>query len=95
VGDVEGVQGGEGGELTLTLDRADGVYRPGEVIGITVEIQPAKDLKLRAGRVRLSGTPERFAFQAQLPPDAAPSIQTQAGLCIHSHCRTRVRRLPT
>jgi hypothetical protein len=83
------------------------------VIGVTVEIQPAKDLKPRAGWVRLSGTPERFAFQPQHPPDAAPSIQTQpgaitwtmkglpvaqaapAGLCIHSHCRTRVRRLPT
>lgn len=43
-------------QLTVTLDRADGVYRPGEVIGITVEVQPAKDLKVRGGRVRLSGT---------------------------------------
>ena len=33
-------------ELQLTLDRADSVYRPGEVVGITVAIQPERDLKL-------------------------------------------------
>lgn len=43
-------------ELQLTLDRADGVYRPGEVVGITVEVQPARELKLRSGTLRVTGT---------------------------------------
>jgi hypothetical protein len=42
-------------ELLLTLDRADGVYRPGEVVGITVVIQPAREIKVRSGTLRVSG----------------------------------------
>lgn len=43
-------------ELTLTLDRADGVYRPGDLIGIVVDLLPGKDYRVRSGTVRLAGT---------------------------------------
>jgi hypothetical protein len=46
-------------ELTLTPDRADGVYFPGETIAISVKIQPDKDLKLQGGQLNLTGT-ERY-----------------------------------
>jgi hypothetical protein len=64
-------------ELTLTLDRADGVYAPGEVIGITVAIQPAKDYKVRAGRLRLSGT-EHFQYCTQVSTTDADGNTTQS-----------------
>lgn len=44
--------------LTVTLDRLDGIYSPGETVGITVDIQPDKDLKLQGAQVALSGTEE-------------------------------------
>jgi len=56
---------GKSAELTLALDRADGVYRPGDVIGVIIEVRPDQDLRLRAGRVRLSGT-EHFEVRSQV-----------------------------
>lgn len=43
-------------ELLLTLDHADGAYRPGEVVGMTLVIQPARAMRVRSGTLRVSGT---------------------------------------
>jgi hypothetical protein len=45
-------------ELTITLDRPNGVYYPGETVGVTVEVQPGKDLKVQGAQVTLSGIEE-------------------------------------
>jgi hypothetical protein len=63
-------------ELQLTLDRGDGVYRPGEVVGITVTIQPARDLKLRSGTLRVSGT-EHFEIRSRVTNTASDGNTTQ------------------
>ncbi len=45
-------------ELTVTLDRPNGIYYPGETVGVTVEVQPGKDLKVQGAHVTLSGIEE-------------------------------------
>ena len=45
-------------ELTVTLDRPNGIYHPGDTVGITVEVQPGKDLKVQGAHVTLSGIEE-------------------------------------
>jgi hypothetical protein len=52
---------GEKTEIVVTLDRPNGIYLPGETAGVTVEIQPDKDLKLKGALVRLSGT-EQYKY---------------------------------
>jgi hypothetical protein len=47
------------------------------VIGITVAIQPAKDYKVRAGRLRLSGT-EHFQYCTQVSTTDADGNTTQS-----------------
>ena len=48
-------------ELTVTLDRPNGIYQPGETVGVSVEILPNKDMKLKAALVELSGT-EKYQY---------------------------------
>lgn len=48
-------------ELTVTLDRPNGLYYPGDTVGATIEIQPNKELKLHGARVKLSGT-EKYEY---------------------------------
>ncbi len=43
-------------EITFTFDRATPVYVPGDTVGITVQIEPDKDMKLQGARFRLTGT---------------------------------------
>lgn len=49
-------------ELIVTLDRTNGIYYSGETVGVIVEIQPDKGLKLRSAQVELRGIEEyRFS----------------------------------
>lgn len=47
---------GKTDDITVTLDRPDGIYQPGETIDVTVKVQPRKDMKLRGAVVYLRGT---------------------------------------
>ncbi|MBN2148824.1 MAG: hypothetical protein JW726_15660 [Anaerolineales bacterium] len=47
--------------ITITLDRQNGIYYPGETVGVNVQITPEKDLKLQGATVKLKGT-ERFYY---------------------------------
>ncbi len=47
---------GKTDEITITLDRPDGIYQPGETVRVTVMIKPRKDMKLTGARVKLSST---------------------------------------
>ena len=47
---------GKTDEITVTLDRLDGIYQPGETVGVTVKVQPREDMKLTGAQVRLRGT---------------------------------------
>jgi hypothetical protein len=64
-------------ELTLTLDRAGGVYLPGEVVGISITVQPARDRKLRSASMRLSGT-EHFQVCTQVAKTDSDGNTTQS-----------------
>ncbi len=55
------------GEITVKLDRPDGLYEPGETVGVTVNLQPRKDMKLIGGYVKLSGMEGRY--QSDGDPD--------------------------
>lgn len=50
-------------EITITLDRPNGIYYPGETVGVTVEILPDKDLKLQRALVSLMGT-EQYEYDS-------------------------------
>ncbi len=49
---------GKKAQVTITADRPDGRYYPGETVGITVDIHPAKDLKLHGAVIKLTGIEE-------------------------------------
>lgn len=48
-------------ELTVAVDRENGIYYPGETVSVTVDLQPNKDMKVRSAQVKLSGT-ERYEY---------------------------------
>lgn len=49
-------------EITITLDRPNGTYAPGEPISGSIVIRPNNDLKLRGAMVMLIGT-EEYEYQ--------------------------------
>lgn len=49
-------------DIVVTLDRPNATYLPGETVHITVDIQPAKELKIQGAQVKLSGT-EHYQYR--------------------------------
>ncbi len=53
---------GKKNEISLALDRPNGIYFPGETVGVTITILPDKELKVRGGQVKLGGT-EKYEYE--------------------------------
>ena len=46
---------GDKTEFSLTWDRADGIYYPGDTATVTIHLRPEKDLKVQSGHLLLTG----------------------------------------
>ena len=63
-------------ELIVTLDRPDGIYHPGEIVNINVDIQPKNKLELVGVRVKLRGFEGRVFHGTYLDNNTYDYIST-------------------
>jgi hypothetical protein len=63
-------------ELIVILDRPDGIYRPGETVNISVDIQPKNKLELVGVRVQLKGFEGRVFHGTYLDSNTYDYIST-------------------